>query len=119
MLSWLADRLRTRDSERDGARKALRAAIFIPIAAAASFAVAPETQAPIFTMLGALALLIAADFPGGPSTRALGFSGLAINGAVLITLATMAAPYPWVAVPLCFAVGVLSCSPGRRSRARW
>ena len=52
-------------SQPDGFRKALRAAIFIPIAAAASFAVAGDTQTPVFTILGSIALLIAADFPGG------------------------------------------------------
>ena len=95
-----------RDPDGDAARKALRAAIFIPLAAAASFAVAGDTQTPIFTILGCIALLIATDFPGGRGTRALGYCGLAINGAVLITVATLAAPHPWIAVPLCFIVGI-------------
>lgn len=95
-----------RDPDGDAARKALRAAIFIPLAAAASFAVAGDTQTPIFTILGCIALLIATDFPGGRGTRALGYCGLAINGAVLITVGTLAAPYPWIAVPLCFIVGI-------------
>ena len=107
MIGRLATRLRERDPERDGARKALRAAIFMPIAAAASFAVAGDTQTPIFTILGSIALLIATDFPGSVGTRALGYCGLAFNGAVLITVGTLAAPHPWVVVPLCFAVGVL------------
>lgn len=107
MIARLLHQLRQRDPERDAARKALRAAIFMPIAAAASFAVAGDTQTPIFTMLGAIALLIAADFPGSAGTRALGYAGLAFNGVVLITVGTLAAPHPWVAVPLCFGVGVL------------
>jgi uncharacterized membrane protein YccC len=102
----LSEHLQQRDPERDGARRALRAAIFIPIAAAASFAVAGDNQTPIFTILGSIALLIAADFPGTVSTRALGYFGLAINGAALITLGTLAAPHPWVAVPLCLVVGM-------------
>ena len=96
-----------RDPEGDAARKALRAAIFIPLAAAASFAVAGDTQTPIFTILGCIALLIATDFPGNRGPRALGYCGLAINGAVLITVGTLAAPHPWVAVPLCFVVGIV------------
>jgi uncharacterized membrane protein YccC len=107
MIKRLIKQLRQRDPERDGFRKALRAAIFIPIAAAASFAVAGDSQTPIFTILGSIALLIAADFPGSIRTRALGYCGLAFNGAVLITVGTLAAPYPWVAVPLCFAVGMV------------
>jgi hypothetical protein len=96
-----------RDPEGDAARKALRAAIFVPLAAAASFAVAGDTQTPIFTILGCIALLIATDFPGNRSTRAVGYCGLAINGALLITIGTLAAPHPWVAVPLCFIVGIV------------
>ena len=96
-----------RDPEGDAARKALRAAIFVPLAAAASFAVAGDTQTPIFTILGCIALLIATDFPGNRSTRAVGYCGLALNGALLITIGTLAAPHPWVAVPLCFIVGIV------------
>ena len=107
MITQLIQQLRRRDPERDGLRKALRAAIFIPIAAAASFAVAEDTQTPVFTILGSIALLVATDFPGTINTRALGYCGLAFNGAVLITLGTLAAPHPWVAVPLCFAVGMI------------
>lgn len=106
MIRQWSEHLRQRDPERDGARRALRAAIFIPLAAAASFAVAGDNQTPIFTILGSIALLIAADFPGTMGTRALGYFGLAINGAVLITLGTLAAPHPWVAVPLCLIVGM-------------
>ena len=106
MIRRWSEQLRQRDPERDGVRRALRAAIFIPLAAAASFAVAGDNQTPIFTILGSIALLIAADFPGAVGTRALGYFGLAINGAVLITLGTLAAPHPWVAVPLCLVVGM-------------
>lgn len=97
--------IRARDPEGDGLRRALRAAIFIPLAAAISFAVGDGTQTPVFALVGSIALLIAADFPGNITTRALGYAGLAINGMVLITVATLVAPHPWVAVPLCFAVG--------------
>jgi len=107
MIARLLQQLRRRDPERDGFRKALRASIFIPIAAAASFAVAGDTQTPVFTILGSIALLVATDFPGTTNTRALGYCGLAFNGAVLITLGTLAAPHPWVAVPLCFGVGMI------------
>ena len=92
MIGRLATRLRERDPERDGARKALRAAIFMPIAAAASFAVAGDTQTPIFTILGSIALLIATDFPGSVGTRALGYCGLAFNGAVLPSRSPTAVP---------------------------
>jgi uncharacterized membrane protein YccC len=107
LIRRVATQIRERDPEGDAARRALRAAIFIPIAAALGFAVAGDTQTPIFALIGSIALLIAADFPGTAGTRTMAYGGLAVNGAVLITLGTLAAPHPWVAVPLCFAVGAL------------
>lgn len=102
------ERIRLRDPEGDGFRRALRAAIFIPVAAALGFAVAGDTQTPLFALVGSIALLIAADFPGTLGTRALAYAGLAVTGAGLITAGTLAAPHPWVAVPLCFVVGALA-----------
>lgn len=106
-LRRLADRLRTRDPSRDGLRRALRAGITIPLAALVSFLVAGPTQAPVFTLVGSIALLIAADFPGSPGNRALGYASLAVNGTILIILGTWAAPHHVIAVLLCFAVGAL------------
>ncbi|MFN8032570.1 MAG: FUSC family protein [Mycobacterium sp.] len=102
-----ANRIHTRDPENDGARRALRAAIVIPIAAAASFAVGGGTQTPLFTIFGSIALLIVVDFPGNMNARALAYAGLGINGAVLITAGTLAAPIPWLAVSLTFVLGAL------------
>jgi len=104
----VATQTRERDPEGDSARRALRAAIFIPIAAAVSFAVAGGTQTPVFALVGAIALLIVADFPGSVTTRALAYLALAVNGAVLITVGTLAAPHPWVAVPLAVLIGALA-----------
>jgi hypothetical protein len=103
----LVDRLRARDPGRDGLRRALRAGVAIPLAAMVSYLVAGTTQAPIFTLVGSIALLIVVDFPGSLSNRAMGYAGLAVSGALLITLGTWAAPHPPVAVLLCFAVGAL------------
>lgn len=106
-MPTLRERLRERDPGLDGARRALRAGIVVPIAAAVVYLVAGDTQAPAFAVFGSIALLIASDFPGPPATRALAYCGLGVNGAVLITVGTLAAPHPWLAVPLCFAVGVV------------
>lgn len=102
-----AEKCRTRDPEFDGAHRALRAAIVIPLAAALSFVIAGPTQTPVFTLVGSIALLIVVDFPGTTGNRAMGYLGLGINGAVLITLGTLAAPHVWVAVPICLIVGAL------------
>ena len=70
-----ANRIRTRDPENDGARRALRAAIVIPIAAAVSFTVGGGSQTPLFTIFGSIALLIVVDFPGNMNARALAYGG--------------------------------------------
>ncbi|MCE9515091.1 MAG: FUSC family protein [Mycobacterium sp.] len=103
----LLESLRRRDPGYDGLRRASRAAIAIPLAALVSFLVAGNSQAPVFTLVGSIALLIVTDFPGTVGSRALGYLGLACNGVVLIALGTWAAPHPLVAVPLCFALGAL------------
>ncbi len=103
----IIDRIKARDPGNDGARRALRAAIVIPLAAALSFALAGPTQTPVFTLVGSIALLIVADFPGTTSNRAVGYCSLGLNGIILITLGTLAATHVWVAVPLCFVVGAL------------
>lgn len=100
------DWIRQRDPEYDALRRAVRAGIVLPIAAAVSFIVAGGTQAPMFAIFGSVALLIIADFPGNRSGRALAYAGLAVNGAVLISIGTLVAPYPWLSVGLMFVLGV-------------
>ena len=101
----IADRMRARDPGFDALRWAVRAAIAIPLAATAAYLFAGNAQTPVFTLIGSMALLVAADFPGTVATRATAYAGLAVTGAVLITAGTWAAPHPWIAVPLCFVVG--------------
>lgn len=101
-LDWI----RQRDPEYDALRRAVRAAIVLPIAAAVSFLLAGGTQAPMFAIFGSVALLIIADFPGNRSARALAYAGLGFNGAVLISVGTLVAPYPWLSVGLMFVLGV-------------
>jgi hypothetical protein len=100
-------RIRERDPEFDALRRALRAAVVVPLAGAISFAVAGgSSQTPLFTIFGSFALLVLADFPGNRQTRAVAYAGLAINGAVLITLGTLVAPHAWLSVGLMFLLGV-------------
>ncbi|MBO0678612.1 FUSC family protein [Mycolicibacterium sp. S2-37] len=101
-----ADRIERRDPERDALRRAARAAIVLPIAAAVSFTLAGQSQTPMFTIFGSVALLILADFPGNRPSRALAYVGLGFNGAILITIGTLVAPYPWLSVGLMFVLGV-------------
>lgn len=100
------ERIRTRDPEHDAARRALRAAIVLPLAAAVGFSVGSGSQTPLFAIFGSVALLITTDFPGNTPARALAYGGLAVNGFLLITLGTLVAPIPWLAVTTMFVLAV-------------
>jgi uncharacterized membrane protein YccC len=100
------DRIRRRDPEYDALRRATRAAVVLPIAAAIGFLVGGDSQTPMFSIFGSVALLIVVDFPGNRPARALAYGGLGVNGAVLITLGTLVAPHPWLAVAVMFVLGV-------------
>ena len=105
-LHGAVERLRTRDPERDGLRRAVRAAIVVPVAAAVTFVVVGGSQAPLFAIVGAFWLMVLVDFPGDRRRRALAHCGVGLNGAVLITLGTLVAPMPWLAVTLMFVLSV-------------
>ncbi|OBI81148.1 fusaric acid resistance protein [Mycobacterium sp. E740] len=107
MRRSVIDRLRRRDPEFDALRRATRAALVLPIAAAVSFAVGGGSQTPMFTIFGSVALLILVDFPGNRPARALAYGGLACNGAILITLGTLVSPHPWLSVAVMFVLGVV------------
>ncbi|ULE34788.1 FUSC family protein [Mycobacterium sp. IDR2000157661] len=102
-----ADRLRQRDPEFDALRRAVRAAVVLPVAAAVSFAVAGDSQTPLFTIFGSVALLILVDFPGNRPARALAYCGLAVNGFVLIALGTLVSPHPVLSVAVMLVLGVV------------
>ncbi|MCV7172849.1 FUSC family protein [Mycobacterium manitobense] len=102
-----SDRIRQRDPERDALRRAARAAIILPTAAAVSFTVGAGSQTPLFTIFGSVALLILVDFPGNRPARALAYGGLGFNGAVLITVGTLVSPHPWLSVAMMFVLGVV------------
>src|ERR1700712_4533518 len=99
-------RLSERDPERDALRRAIRAALMLPVAAFIGFSVGSGSQTPLFAIFGSVALLITVDFPGSRSAPAVGYSGLGISGAVLITLGSLVAPIPWLAVTMMFVLAV-------------
>jgi hypothetical protein len=108
-LLWrrAVDRVRRRDPEKDAARRAARAALVLPLAAATGFALGSGSQTPLFAIFGSVALLITVDFPGNRPSRALAYGGLGVNGAILITLGTLVAPIPWLAVLAMFVLAVV------------
>ena len=101
-------RVHQRDPENDGFRRALRAALVVPLAGAASFLMADNNpQTPLYTIFGSVALLVFSDFPGNRQNRAVAYAGLALSGFVMITLGTLVAPHPVPSVLLMFALGVV------------
>ena len=105
VLRRAAEWLRARDVDGDALRRALRAAIVVPIAGMVSYSVAGLSQTALFTLLGAIWLLGLVDFPGNRRVRAPAYCGLGFNGAVLITIGTLVQPIPWLAVALTFVLG--------------
>lgn len=101
----MLERLRTKDPQRDALRRAIRAALTVPLAALFSLVVVGGTAVPLFTLLGAFWLLVVADFPGNREQRMVGYLGVAISGSVLIAIGTLAAPVTWLAVTLMFVLG--------------
>ena len=103
----MVQRVRERDPEHDAARRAVRAAIVLPVAAAIGFAVGTGSQTPLFAIFGTVALLVTLDFPGNRPARALAYGGLGVNGVILITLGSLVAPIPWLAVLTMFVLAVV------------
>jgi hypothetical protein len=98
--------LRDKDPERDALRRAVRAAIMVPLTAGFAFLVVGGKVVPLYALLGAFWLLVVTEFPGNRQQRAVAYLGLAVNGFVLITLGTLVAPTAWLAVTLMFFLGV-------------
>ena len=106
LMRRAASRIRRRDPEHDGLRRAVRAAVVVPLSAAVGFAVGGGSQTPLYTIFGSFALMVLVDFPGNTQHRALAYAGLGFNGVALITLGTLVSPHPWLAVALTFVLGV-------------
>lgn len=103
----MLERLHARDPEHDALRRAVRASIIVPVAAAFARVIAPGTQTPLYALLGAFWLMVIVDFPGNRQNRAVAYLGLGVNGIVLLTLGTLVSPIPWLAVTLMFVIGVV------------
>ncbi|MDR3662260.1 MAG: FUSC family protein [Mycobacterium sp.] len=111
--SWqqVLARPRESDPEHDALRRAARAGLVLPVVAVVGLGIGSiagnSSQTTMFAIFGAVALLVVVDFPGNRAARAVAYTGLGFNGAVLISLGTLVSGHPWVAVPTMFAIGVL------------
>ncbi|HYQ35129.1 MAG TPA: FUSC family protein [Mycobacterium sp.] len=100
------DLLRTEDPERDALKRAIRAAIMVPLTAGLAFALVGGRVTPLYALLGAFWLLVVTEFPGNRQQRAVAYLGLTVNGIVLIAIGTLVAPIAWLAVTLMFFLAV-------------
>jgi len=107
-------RLHQRDPENDALRRALRAALVVPVVGALSVAAFADSspQTPLYTIFGSVALLVFSDFPGNRQNRALAYAGLGLTGFGLITLGTLVAPHPLPAALTMFVLGVVATFSG-------
>jgi uncharacterized membrane protein YccC len=101
----LIGKLRSRDPDLYALHRAIRVAVVMPSAFAFTFEVIGNPTLATFTAFGCFALLLFVDLPGNPSGRLTGYAMLAVTGAVLITLGTLASRYTWVAVAAMVVVG--------------
>jgi hypothetical protein len=100
------ERLHAKDPDRDGLRRAIRAAIVVPLAAGFGRLIVGGTAAPLFAVLGAYWLMVVTDFPGNRQNRAVAYLGLGLNGSILIVLGTLVTRVAWLAVMLTLILGV-------------
>src|SRR5579864_2588381 len=86
-------------------RRAIRAAIIIPLALAFALFVLHDPQNVIFIVFGCFALLVISDFGGQRPARALAYLTATLVGAVLVTLGTLASANAALAAAVMLLVG--------------
>jgi uncharacterized membrane protein YccC len=94
-----------RDPDFAALRRALRAAIVIPLAFAFADLLLREPQSVIFVMFGCFSLLVISDFGGMRRPRAIAYLGATIAGALLVALGTLASSSAWLAAGVMLVVG--------------
>jgi uncharacterized membrane protein YccC len=86
-------------------RRAIRAAIVIPLAFAFADLVLREPQMVIFVVFGCFSLLVISDFGGKRRPRAIAYLTATVIGAILVALGTLASSSAWIAAGVMFLVG--------------
>ncbi len=79
-------RLRPHDPDRLAARRAVRAAIAVPVALAIALFVFDDHAGAGFTLFGVTGLLVSSDFAGSPRKRALSYLYTGIAGSISLAL---------------------------------
>ncbi len=88
-------------------KRAVRAAVVIPINFAIGSVVIGNAQVATLAAFGSFALLLFVEFPGNRSSRAAAYGALALTGAILITLGTLLSTPVWLAVTAMAVIGFL------------
>ncbi|HEV3096947.1 MAG TPA: FUSC family protein, partial [Candidatus Dormibacteraeota bacterium] len=95
-----------RDPGLGALRRALRAALIVPLALAFALFVLRDPQDVIFIVFGCFALLVISDFGGLRPARAAAYLIATLVGAVLVALGTLASANPVLAAASMLVIGV-------------
>lgn len=98
-------KLRPHDPDRLAARRAVRAAIAVPVALAIALYVFDDHTGAGFTLFGVTGLLVSSDFAGSPRKRALSYLYTGIAGSIALTLGWLASLNVLTAVTVTVVVG--------------
>ncbi len=98
MPAWLTRRVAAHDPGWVASKRALRAAVIVPVNFAIGSQVIGDAQVATFAAFGSFALLLFAAFPGGRTNRLAAYLVLGVTGAVLIVLGSVVASPDWLAV---------------------
>lgn len=98
-------RLRPHDPDRLAARRAVRAAIAVPVALAIALYVFDDHTGAGFTLFGVTGLLVSSDFAGSPRKRALSYLYTGIAGSIALSLGWLASLNVFTAVTVTVIVG--------------
>ena len=109
--------LHRHDPEWNALHKAIKVAVAVTVGLAIGTLIIGNSQFSTFASFGGVALLLFAEFPGGRSARLGAFVGLALIGALLIVLGTLASVVAWLAVAGMAVVGFIVLFAGLFSAA--
>lgn len=109
--------LRRHDPEWTALHKAIKVAVVVTAGLAIGTLLIGDAQLSLFASFGGVAFLLFADFPGSRSARLGAYLGLAVVGAVLISLGTLASGTAWLAVAGMAGIGFLVLFGGVLSAA--
>ncbi len=100
---WFA----AKDPRRTALKRAVRAAVVIPINFAIGSELVGNPQVATLAAFGSFALLLFVEFPGNRASRAAAYGMVAITGFVFVTLGTLVSRPAWLAVTAMAVVGFL------------